>query len=190
MMFNLINKSLISFFIASSLGASNSWSQYCDPELPLQHPNSQYIDHGDGTVTDKRTNLMWQKCLLGTSGLSCTGTSQLLDWKNAQLSAVAANHQSLLGYTDWRLPNIKELMSLTERSCENPSMNMTVFTNQTGSGGVWSSSIHSESTETEDYYQNKALALGFEIGELKITSKTGTEPSETHAIRLVRTIPE
>jgi hypothetical protein len=57
-------------------------------------------DNGDGTVTDNNTGLMWQK----TPGSKMT-------WEDAVKNASSFN---LAGYTDWRLPTIKELYSLMD----------------------------------------------------------------------------
>ncbi len=57
-----------------------------------------YADNGDGTVTDLNTGLMWQK----DPGAKMT---------KPQAVAGAATF-NLGGYTDWRLPSIKELYSL------------------------------------------------------------------------------
>ncbi len=59
-----------------------------------------YTDNGDGTVTDNNTGLMWQK----TPGSKRT-------WSSAVANASSFN---LAGYTDWRLPTIKELYSLID----------------------------------------------------------------------------
>jgi len=66
-----------------------------------------YTDNGDGTVTDLRTGLMWQ---------------QDPGSKMSYASAVSgATIFSLAGYTDWRLPTIKELYSLILFSGGDPS---------------------------------------------------------------------
>ncbi len=59
---------------------------------------AQYQDNGDGTITDLVTGLMWQQD---------PGTKMTYD----QAVAGAASF-NLGGYTDWRLPTIKELYSL------------------------------------------------------------------------------
>ena len=57
-----------------------------------------YQDNGDGTVTDINTGLMWQADPVA---------------KTTYAQAVAgADSFNLAGYTDWRLPTIKELYSL------------------------------------------------------------------------------
>ena len=62
---------------------------------------SSYADNGDGTITDKVTGLMWQKCFE-----AMTYSEAVEKVKNFNL----ANH------TDWRLPTIKEAYSLIQFS--------------------------------------------------------------------------
>lgn len=62
---------------------------------------NSFVDNGDGTVTDNATGLMWMQ-----SGSSGTGTwEEALNW---------AENLEYAGYTDWRLPNAKELQSLVD----------------------------------------------------------------------------
>ena len=58
-----------------------------------------YLDNGDGTVTDLNTGLMWQQDLPGAK------YSHVESGRYADTCAIG-------GYTDWRLPTIKELYSL------------------------------------------------------------------------------
>ncbi|MEX0331525.1 MAG: DUF1566 domain-containing protein [Puniceicoccaceae bacterium] len=62
---------------------------------------NNYIDNGDGTITDLSTGLMWMK---GDSG-------EALDWIEALNWAENLEHA---GYDDWRLPNPKELHTLVD----------------------------------------------------------------------------
>ena len=63
---------------------------------------ASYRDNGDGTVTDLVTGLMWQK-------------SPNLRSKVTFRQAVSnAKRLKLAGYSDWRLPSIKELYSLID----------------------------------------------------------------------------
>jgi hypothetical protein len=81
----------------------------------------QLSDNGDGTVTDSKTSLMWQK-----------GGAPLYDfsysWDGA-LSYCEALTDG--GYTDWRLPNVKELESLTvfDGTKYSPPIDTTLFPN-------------------------------------------------------------
>lgn len=61
------------------------------------------------TVTDSTTELMWAKCPLGQTGVGCEGYSTEMTWQEALKIAADSD---LAGYTDWRLPNTKELQFL------------------------------------------------------------------------------
>ena len=60
-----------------------------------------YIDNGDGTVSDLQTSLMWSKAV---------------DANKVSLDEAVkiAQQMTLGGYSDWRVPNIKELYSLID----------------------------------------------------------------------------
>jgi hypothetical protein len=105
-------------------------------------PSSEFVDHGDGTVTHTKTGLMWARCSEGSTGSSCSGTATTYNWKEALFSAESKG--SYLGFTGWRLPSIKELVSLVENSCSSPAVNSGIFPG-TENGSYWSSSIYSSS---------------------------------------------
>lgn len=118
------------FFINMSLAQEQT-----SPNIANEWPNSRYIEHGDGTVTDLVTGLMWQKCSLGQewSVIGCSGDSSGVDWQSALL---LASENTAFGYGDWRLPNIKELASLLAIDRANPAINSEVFPN-TYSDAYW-----------------------------------------------------
>ncbi|TDO99941.1 DUF1566 domain-containing protein [Marinomonas balearica] len=100
-------------------------------------PDSRYTVHTDGTVTDTETRLMWKQCPEGLSGNDCnTGSANTFTWKAALEQAKAASDA---GYTDWRLPNVKELGSLVALDRYRPSINLTIFPN-TPASYFWSGS--------------------------------------------------
>lgn len=129
--------------LALALSASLAmplWAQTCPAGIAETKPASQYQINSDGTVTDKKTDLVWAQCTYGLSGNNCaTGSAQSFTWKGALDVAQAANSAEYLGHGDWRLPNIKELQSLAEKACYSPAINEVVFPN-TLSSGYWSSS--------------------------------------------------
>ena len=75
-------------------------SVYYGQDAQFQNAPFSYHDNGDGTVSDLNTGLMWQQ----------TTDTNRFTWADAV--TYAATNQ-LAGYTDWRLPEIKELVSLT-----------------------------------------------------------------------------
>lgn len=99
--------------------------QRCNANVVSDTPTSRFSIHTDGTVTDLKTGLMWQRCLLGLSGSSCqSGVAQAWNWLDAMH---AAELSTVGGYADWRVPNIKEMHSIIERRCAAPSINLEVF---------------------------------------------------------------
>ncbi len=66
-----------------------------------------YVDNGDETITDMVTGLMWQK----NAGNKMTYDQAVSGAESFELG----------GYSDWRLPSIKELYSLIIFSGEDPS---------------------------------------------------------------------
>ena len=82
---------------------------FYDRDLNMQGSfANDFVDNGDGTVTDRRTGLMWQK----------NGTSRNTTWKRARTYVKRLN-KGFAGYSDWRLPTIDELASLVEREKVN-----------------------------------------------------------------------
>ncbi|WP_290725052.1 DUF1566 domain-containing protein [Archaeoglobus sp.] len=65
---------------------------------------NDFVDNGDGTITDRATGLMWAK---DDSGYCMT-------WEEALAYVQKMNEQNYLGYSDWRLPNAKELQSIVD----------------------------------------------------------------------------
>jgi len=64
---------------------------------------NNFIDNGDGTVSDLATGLMWQKSDDGTA-------------RNWEESLAYAENLTLGNKSDWRLPNAKELQSIVDYS--------------------------------------------------------------------------
>lgn len=67
------------------------------------------VDNKDGTVTDRATELMWQK----------SGSLERLDNRAAKEYIKQLNSRMFADYSDWRMPTIEELMSLLNRHKKN-----------------------------------------------------------------------
>lgn len=117
-------------------------AQFCQPEsIPASTPDSQLIDNGDGTITDSMTGLMWKRCSEGQSGSDCaTGSDEGFIWQLALQRVQQININGFAGYTDWRVPNVKELSSLVELQCSSPAINITRFPNTSAGAVYWSAS--------------------------------------------------
>lgn len=126
------------------LATSLCGAQTCKNAIQLLAPDSRYEVNGDGTVTDLATKLMWQQCSAGQSGIDCaSGSTQEYTWAQAlQYPQTLNSSGGFAGFSDWRLPNQKELLSLVEEACGNPAINLTIFPH-TASNWYWSSSPRS-----------------------------------------------
>ena len=165
---------LTSLFLFSTLVSA----QTCWTQLPQSTPDSRFIVHGDGTVTDLETGLMWKQCNEGQSGgLGCAGEASSHTWGDALQLAQNAN---TAGYDDWRLPNIKELTSVVEWQCVSPAMNINIFPNA-NSSYTWSSTLDAAD-------ETMAWAVYFNIGSSNRSG--GPFRTKERKVRLVRdTLP-
>lgn len=107
---------------------------------------NNFVDNGDGTVSDKATGLMWQQVDDGTGR----------DWEE---SLAYAEGLELASYSDWRLPNAKELQSIVDYSRSpqttnspaiNPIFETTEINDSEGNAGqypfFWTSTTHLDGT--------------------------------------------
>lgn len=111
-------------------------------------------DNGDGTVTDQRTGLCWQK----------VGGSAKLSWEDALRYCTELN---LGGQKDWRLPNIKELRSLSDDRRTQPSLDRAFFPSA-AAAFYWSSTTQSNRPE-------RAWYVDFSSGLVTYADKTSAQ---------------
>lgn len=89
-------------------------------------------------VKDNNTQLIWRRCPEGMnwSVNTCIGSASAMTHQAALQQAIS---QAASTGAAWRLPNVKELSSIVDRSRSNPSVDTTVFP-ATPSNAFWSSS--------------------------------------------------
>jgi len=87
------------------------------------------VNNGDGTVTDTRTGLTWQQ-----------GETGAMTWGAA---LAYCNGLSLGGRSDWRLPSVSELESLTDDARYAPVLDPSFFP-QAYASAYWSSTTHAQ----------------------------------------------
>ncbi|MFY9329424.1 MAG: DUF1566 domain-containing protein [Georgfuchsia sp.] len=89
-------------------------------------------------VTDSQTGLIWRRCAEGMAwdGSTCAGTASTFTHENA---LVRAQTEVVASGKAWRLPNVKELSSIVDRSRINPPIDTTAFP-ATPVNWFWSSS--------------------------------------------------
>ena len=82
-------------------------------------PGPQFVDNGDGTITDNENGLMWETLSFDDSIHSVT---KKYSWNAAVTDKIAKlNTSSFAGHSDWRLPTIYELETLIDYGQSNPS---------------------------------------------------------------------
>jgi hypothetical protein len=134
---------LLSFLFAClsasiALTPASHAASICPAGNALATPTADFTIPGNGTVTHSKTGLMWKQCAEGQSGAGCvTGSATAMSWGDA-INAAAT---TFAGYSDWRLPNKKELRSIVETGCYSPSINETAFP-ATPISHFWSSTTY------------------------------------------------
>jgi hypothetical protein len=86
-----------------------------------------YTRDANGTVLDHATGLVWQDDAVGST----------MDWASAE---AYCQNLTLGDQTDWRLPSIKELRTLVDKSTVNPSIDPTFLS--VTSSNYWSSTTY------------------------------------------------
>lgn len=71
----------------------------------------RFTDHGDGTVTDNCTGLMWQQDTADINGDGGVTDVDSINWCEA---LAYCESLSFAGHDDWRLPNVRELQSIVD----------------------------------------------------------------------------
>ncbi len=112
-------------------------SQTCNEAIVATTPAARFTLNG-ALATDQRTGLTWARCPLGQNwdGAGCTDLPEEYTWQEALQHSASAD---TAGFTDWRLPNIKELASIVELACVGPAINLAIFPD-TPSWSFWSAS--------------------------------------------------
>lgn len=137
---------------------------------------NDFADNGDGTISDRATSLMWSK----------EDSQQAMNWEEALAYAAAMNAQNYLGYSDWKVPNAKELQSIvdytrspltTSSAAIDPLFNVSTIVDESGTEDYpfyWTSTTHENSGTTQGG-AGIYVAFGRSIGNL--SNSTGGAPS-------------
>ncbi|HPV39729.1 MAG TPA: DUF1566 domain-containing protein [Spirochaetota bacterium] len=116
-------------------------------------PSPRFTNNGDGTITDNLSGLMWARDANAMASLypsfDTDGTSGdgMVTWQHALNYVAMLNGVSYCGYSDWRLPNQNELMSLENQGYGLTWFNDSGFVNaDTLTQVFWSSTTYLVST--------------------------------------------
>lgn len=162
--------------VASLIGLVSTQinAQTCYDGASETTPSSRFTINENGTISDLSTGLMWQRCNYGQTYNSesneCAGNSVQLTWAEALRGAA---NSELAGSKGWQVPNIKELASIVEHKCVEPSINIELFIN-TQHANYWTSTTEISNSEYAWVYY-------FDTGSNELASK-----QESNFLRLVR----
>ena len=137
--------------------------------------DNDFVDNGDGTVTDRATGLMWQK----------DGSPKPLTLKRATYYVGSLNEKRFMGYSDWRMPTVEELASIIRGNARSGTSTNPLFT--TKRKPYWSS----DSGYIEDRYLKDVWIVSFVEGRI-ILHLLDNDPRavfgypETYYVRAVR----
>jgi hypothetical protein len=158
---------------------------------------NDFVDNGDGTVTDAATGLMWSQDDSGpqinpenpTGG---TGPRSGLNWEDALAWVEQKNAENYLGHSDWRLPNAKEMQSIvdyarapdaTGSASIDPVFNITQITNEEGEADYpwfWTSTTHvrADGSGQAGVYVCFGRAIGYTNGQWMDVHGAGAQRSD------------
>jgi len=131
-----------------------------------KYGENDFVDNGDGTISDLATGLMWQK----------TDDGKGRNWKDA---LAYAENNTLAGYRDWRLPSQKELHSITDYDFI-PAIN-PIFNMADPKGWFWSSTPFIDQ-------KGAAVYVAFGKGSGKISARSEDE-YDVHGAGSMRSDP-
>ena len=143
---------------------------------------NDFTDNGDGTITDAATGLIWSQADSGTG----------MNWKDALTWVQTKNSENYLGYSDWRLPNVKELQSIvdytrspdtTDSAAIDPLFACTAITNEAGETDYpyfWSGTTHATSNGNGGFasYVCFGRAMGYMDGVWQDVHGAGAQKSD------------
>jgi hypothetical protein len=142
-------------------GQTTSYSTGDDGDLQKGSawPDPRFTDHGNDTVTDNLTGLMWVK-----APHALDGNAEGQRWNDA---IDYCNSLTYASHSDWRLPNVRELQSLIDYGRNSPALPSGHPFTGVQSSGYWSSTTIADYTDDAWF-----VYLGF--GFVHSSSKTLT----------------
>lgn len=155
-----------------------------------EYGRNNFKDNKDGTISDLATGLMWQQA----------DSEGGMDWEEAFEYVEDMNDDEYLGYSDWRLPNAKELQSIVDYSrspqkTNSPAINPLFKVTEIEDEGdnknypfYWSSTTHKNQSGGESAAY---VAFGEALGFLKMPgSNQSAKLTDVHGAGAQRSDPK
>lgn len=163
-------------------GQTTAYASGSDGDL-RRGPARSFVDHGDGTITDAVTGLMWEK---KSQDGSIHDMNNMYSWSTDAVGmdgTLATDFLAALnagagfaGHNDWRIPNRMELLSITNMQAYDPAVYGPFFRNCTAGCNVFSCSCTQSgsywSSTTNPGYPDYAWGVAFGDGDTVDDYKT------------------
>jgi hypothetical protein len=146
---------------------------------------NDFVDNGDGTITDQTSGLTWMQNDSGANGMN---------WVDA---LAYCENMRFAGYEDWRLPNAKELQGIvdysrspaaTNSAAIDPLFNATVISDSEGQptyGYYWTGTTHLDGPDFGVY-----IAFGEAHGYMDFQGGTNYQLYDVHGAGAQRSDPK
>ncbi|MGP0629235.1 DUF1566 domain-containing protein [Nitrospina sp. 32_T5] len=152
--------------------------QSLDMSVAAWSADKRFIDHGDGTISDTRTGLMWAK------KDSYLDTGRWMNWREVFSYVEDLNDTTFAGHIDWRMPTLEELRTLYEADKTNSSQvgsEMVIHIDpifaKEGCGALWSS-------EANGHFNS--FGVIFNTGTRFSANKKSRSRKATRAVRFIQ----
>jgi hypothetical protein len=143
------------------------------------------VKQEDLLVHDAATSLLWQGCPADQGGLNCAGNGRKVTWQQAKEYCDTLGYA---GYSDWRLPSIRELISIVDYTKNLPAIDTSEFP-ETPPNAFWSSTPVANQTD-------RAWFVNFSDGDTSLQTSISILPDSspadvgnTYNVRCVRNEP-
>lgn len=145
------------------------------------------VDNGDGTITDRLTGLMWEK--LSNDSSIHDMDNVYLNHTGAFAKIAALNLEAYAGYSDWRLPNRRELDSILDLGRIFPAVGPAFHQGCSGSCSVLACSCTRSnpfwSSSTRHGMTDHVWVINFADGDVYEINRTG---GSSYGVRAVRSV--
>lgn len=150
---------------------------------------NNFRDNRDGTITDEATGLMWTQ----------DDNGEGINWQTALQYAESSE---FAGYSDWRLPDAKELQSIVDYSRSpasdrtaaiNPLFNCTKIENEAGQSDFpwyWSNTTHANERSGQEGSAGVYLCFGRALGNMVQMNSSADNWIDIHGAGAQRSDPK
>lgn len=135
----------------------------------------------DGTVTDAATGLVWIRCVVGQTwtGTSCTGNPP---YSSLDQALALNGTTSFAGRNDWRLPTVRELMTLVDYTRPISGLDKGIFPDPSNTNSFFLSGTRGDGNDPSYGFawvagsgggNNSAIVTSTDVSYVRMVRGTG-----------------